>query len=924
VLSKNMNQFIFAVSGLINFIVFLFISIFVLVKRKNFSNIIFSLLTFCTAFWSFGYWRWLLEYDNYDNAIFWLKFLTIGSIWIPVLFVQWISLIFKGLVIKKFNRLIFVISYIVAVVFTFFNFFTPLLVESVQQKLFFTFWPNAGPLYKFYILYYLLLTVYAGILLINYYGKTSGYLKSQIKYVTIACLIALTGGFFNFFLWFDILIPPYGNFIIPIYPILISYAIIKYRLMDIRFVISRSILYFILILTVALSFTFITFSSAQFFEGQGQIWVTLFVSLIIVIGLDPLKKLLSSLTDKFFFKAKIDYQDALRETGQILAKELDLEKLLSSLTIKLEERIKLHKVTFLILKNDGKSYENLDEQNKLELPADDTIFEFFKMHQEIVVTEEISRKKSDKKNRDKVEVLERLEKRLDDLKISLVVPIFSEEGLMGIFLIENKLSGSPFTQADLDFFEVLEPQVATALEKSKLFEEVQLAKTNLEVLVEQRTADLEERNKYLTALQTLINVITRSLDFKKVMQTIADGISKELGFIGGILSFINFEDNTISVGAISNTTKIQKVISMLPDDPSKFKVPLDDPINISVKAIKEKKLVYSDSFYDSVVPALPKPLAITIQKILDVKSVVAVPVYSEEKIIGAIDFVLKKTFDEITEVEEEMMKSLADQVGIVYRNLTLYNKIQKANEELKVANVRLKKLDEAKSEFLSIASHQLRTPLTGIKGYLSMILEGDFGKLPENVNNIIEDVFQNTDRLTRLVNIFLNVSRIESGRFELSKKDVNIVELIKEVVKELLLTAEKKELKLIFNAPQKVLATIKLDRDKIKDVLVNLVDNAIKYTPKGKVEVFLEEVGKAIKVEIKDTGIGIKKGEDQELFKKFVRGEGIAKINTGGSGLGLFIAKKIVEAHGGKIWAESKGTDLGSSFIFTLPYNSEE
>jgi signal transduction histidine kinase len=112
---------------------------------------------------------------------------------------------------------------------------------------------------------------------------------------------------------------------------------------------------------------------------------------------------------------------------------------------------------------------------------------------------------------------------------------------------------------------------------------------------------------------------------------------------------------------------------------------------------------------------------------------------------------------------------------------------------------------------------------------------------------------------------------------------------------------------------------VSLDKDKIKDVLVNLIDNAIKYTPKGKVEIFVEQEGRAVKVVIKDTGIGIKKGEAKELFKKFVRGEGVAQVDTGGSGLGLFIAKKITEAHNGKIWAESAGRDMGSSFTFTLP-----
>ncbi|MFA6305072.1 MAG: HAMP domain-containing sensor histidine kinase [Patescibacteria group bacterium] len=242
-----------------------------------------------------------------------------------------------------------------------------------------------------------------------------------------------------------------------------------------------------------------------------------------------------------------------------------------------------------------------------------------------------------------------------------------------------------------------------------------------------------------------------------------------------------------------------------------------------------------------------------------------------------------------------------------------------SNSSLQLANERLKKLDESKSEFLSIASHQLRTPLTGIKGYLSMILEGDYGAVTPKVKPVIENVFQESDRMTRLVNIFLNVSRIESGKFIITRKDTNFVELVKEVLKTLKLGIEQKKLELVFNEPKQLLPLLKIDGDKIKDVMSNLIDNAIKYTPKGKIEIFIEQIGQAIKVMVKDTGIGIPKGEDKELFKKFVRGEGVAQINTGGSGLGLFIVKKIVEAHGGKVWVESAGKGLGSSFIFSLP-----
>ncbi|OGY94566.1 MAG: hypothetical protein A3J95_03890 [Candidatus Komeilibacteria bacterium RIFOXYC2_FULL_45_12] len=752
-----------------------------------------------------------------------------------------------------------------------------------------------------------------------FYKKSKNSIeKNQIRYIFIALFI-LSLGSFSF-------LPAYGINIFPVFylsgvffTIILAYAIIKYRVFDIRQVISRGILYFILLIFVSLSFTFVTFSTAQFFEGQGQIWVTLLVSLIIVTGLDPLKRLLAKWTDAFFYKGKIDFQKVLRDISEIISSELDLEKLIFSLETNISHKIKVKHSEILIARTNANNLIFSNVNGSRIIQAEDNIADYLFRNKKMIITEELFREKTDLKTEPEKAEIDKLLEQLDNQAIGLVVPILAENKITAIFLIGQKLSGSPFTQEEIDFFDILTPQVATALEKSKLYEEVQELNVSLQDRVKQATRDLEERNRYLVALQRLTNVITRSLDYGKVMQTIADGISRELGFIGGVLSFIDFKKQTIHVGAISNTPVVATALKLIPKDPRTYDVSLDYENNISVKAIKTRQTVFSESFYDSVTPALPKAIALGIQKILKIKAVVAVPVYSEAKIIGAIDFVMSKKPEEITDTEKEMMKALADQVGIVSRNLQYYNEIQNANEELKQANIRLQQLDKAKSEFLSIASHQLRTPLTGIKGYLSMIVEGDYGKVPEKIRRILEEVFLNSDRLTRLVNIFLNVSRIESGRFDLNLKESDMVELINEVVTELKPSASQRQLKLTFHKPKILLPMMKIDRDKIKDVVLNLTDNAIKYTPEGRVDINISREDHHLKISVTDTGVGISTDEVTKLFEKFVRGSGIAQVDTSGSGLGLYIAKKIVEAHQGSIWAESAGKGQGSTFSFTLP-----
>jgi len=245
-------------------------------------------------------------------------------------------------------------------------------------------------------------------------------------------------------------------------------------------------------------------------------------------------------------------------------------------------------------------------------------------------------------------------------------------------------------------------------------------------------------------------------------------------------------------------------------------------------------------------------------------------------------------------------------------------KMASLTSELKTANKHLKKLDEAKTEFISVASHQLRTPLSGIKGYLSMLIDGDFGKVKPEQHKIMQDVFANTERLIRLVNVFLNVSRIESGRLKLVKKKFDLKDLVINVTNQLQLEADSKGLKLKTNLPGDF-CEVTADPDKITDVLVNLTDNSIKYTQAGFVTVSLEKQNKKYLVSVTDTGVGISKSEIKELFIKFKRGKKISQVSTSGSGLGLFIAKKIITLHGGKIWAESPGEGKGSTFKFEFP-----
>ncbi|MFH1427911.1 MAG: HAMP domain-containing sensor histidine kinase, partial [Patescibacteria group bacterium] len=183
----------------------------------------------------------------------------------------------------------------------------------------------------------------------------------------------------------------------------------------------------------------------------------------------------------------------------------------------------------------------------------------------------------------------------------------------------------------------------------------------------------------------------------------------------------------------------------------------------------------------------------------------------------------------------------------------------------------------------------------------------------------LEKVYESSERLIQLVENLLNISRIESGRLQFDYEVMNLEKIVNSVIEDLSNTIKKKKLKLIYNKPAKPLTRVKIDEEKIRQVVLNLIDNAIKYTKKGNITINLSKVKSGIQFCIVDSGMGIRPEDLSNLFKKFSRGKGTSTIHTEGTGLGLYVAKQMVEAHQGKIWAESAGEGKGSKFCFVLP-----
>jgi len=259
-------------------------------------------------------------------------------------------------------------------------------------------------------------------------------------------------------------------------------------------------------------------------------------------------------------------------------------------------------------------------------------------------------------------------------------------------------------------------------------------------------------------------------------------------------------------------------------------------------------------------------------------------------------------------------------VRSVFKEVEQREKIERIAKDLETANEHLRVLDKQKSEFVSIASHQLRTPLTAIIGYSSMILEGSYGPVSEKVQEILGKVFESSRRLAVIIDDFLTISHIEQGKMTYKFETVEIKKMVTGLVEEFTSRAKAKSLYLNFTSDGYETYNVTADEGKIRQILSNLMDNSIKYTLAGGIDVRLtKDYGlRKTRIMIKDTGIGLSRETITTLFQKFSRARDVQKVYTEGSGIGLFIGQELIKAHHGRIWVESEGEGKGSSFFIEL------
>jgi signal transduction histidine kinase len=453
-------------------------------------------------------------------------------------------------------------------------------------------------------------------------------------------------------------------------------------------------------------------------------------------------------------------------------------------------------------------------------------------------------------------------------------------------------------------------------------------------------------NKYLFfslySYQETISKLTSELNYNinldKIVNSIVDTIKKTMNLDRAGVLLVSKDKNKIHY-------KIAKVIGF--DESNGISLVQDNFLTrhlerTQIPLVREELgLLSRDSKSKSDTQSFEK-LSSNMERI---EASLCLPLISGSKLIGIIVLGTKASGDAYSREDLNLLDTLSKQAAIAIENAMLYKQVQDFSKTLqqkvdeqtkeirqqkdkveksykveKQAHEELKKLNEAKTQFSLAAQHHLRTPLTSMNGYLDLLLGGSYGKIPKKVKDILVKFNDSTQNEIKIVNELLDISQFQMGKeVVFINDDVKVEDIIKEAVGDVALESKNKGIYIKTDIPKK-LPIIKADLKKLKMAVYNIIDNAVKYTNKGGVDIKVEINDNKLLITIKDTGAGIPKEHQKDLFNKlFERSKEAEKMFATGRGIGLWITYRIIDGHKGKIWAESAGEDKGSTFFIELP-----
>jgi signal transduction histidine kinase len=463
----------------------------------------------------------------------------------------------------------------------------------------------------------------------------------------------------------------------------------------------------------------------------------------------------------------------------------------------------------------------------------------------------------------------------------LCVPMISHDRVVGVIEVINKLNGSKFDRDETNLLMSFSAQAAIAIENAQRFTQTDQA--------------LAERVQELQTLQMFDQQLQTSLELNTVLDIALTYAMDSLGLSMGVMGVIKQSDEP-GLYLLAQRG--------MPMEMGRYKI---DPWSLNrgvmgrVAANGKLALINDITQAKDYVPKTHRT-----------RSLLAVPIMREERVIGVIN--LESTDpDYFTEEDASFVTILVSHAAIAIDNAHLFEQVKEANE--------------AKSEFMSTASHELKIPMTSIKGYAKLLSMGAVGSLSDQQHEFLGVISNNVDRMDRLVSDLLDVSRIDAGRIRLEIENVQIKDVIAEVIESVQTQIEKKNLHLHLDIDQN-LPQIRADYNRVVQIMTNLVSNAYKYTPEGgDITVMAKPYNgsghaNGIAISVRDTGYGMSEEDLANLFTNFYRSSDQNIREQPGTGLGLAITKKMIESHGGALSVESE-YGAGSCFTFTVPLVSK-
>ncbi len=432
----------------------------------------------------------------------------------------------------------------------------------------------------------------------------------------------------------------------------------------------------------------------------------------------------------------------------------------------------------------------------------------------------------------------------------------------------------------------------------------------------------KEQREVLNLLQKINDIILSSLtEIEEVAQKVSDAVAFDLGFQVGVILLKDDRKKVLRRVAISRTQRVAEAVNKLGFNFKGLETPYSSLDNIVVQVASDGRPRDSTTLYDVLKPHVSVQQAKYIQNVGEVALSLVYPLQAKGRIIGVMIISLSKNNTALTESRKRIIDRVIKVVGIALDNAMLYQDLRITGRQLEDANSRLKDLDMLKDEFVSVASHELRTPMTAIRSYVWMALHRSDVPLSQKLQRYLYRTLISTERLINLVSDMLNLSRIESGKIEILPKAVDLVALVKDIVEDIELKAAEKKLQIL--TLEQRLPPVFADPEKVQQILLNFLGNALKFTfPGGIISISFFTDGKFVETHIKDNGQGIAKEDLAKLFKKFSRLDNsfVSLSTSGGTGLGLYISKSLVELMHGKVWATSEGEGKGSTFIIELHF----